>query len=99
MTIEEKAKEYVARHADSIALELREKITEDAFRAGAAWMRTNDKLLCEKLTVDTKKEVINKAVEWLKENVAIYTFSGNYNYEIDYYTEDCVNDFKEAMEE
>lgn len=101
MTIEEKAKEYIEAHKDYIVSDVQKIIAFDTFIQGAEWMQSNGKmipLIYEKMMLDAKKQLIDKAVEWFKENMDNY-----YNIDLielctDFKMDEFINDFKKAME-
>jgi len=104
MDIEEKANNYIAgtgtchnKGLNSL-IKTREKT---AFIAGVEWMQSNGKmipLIYEKMMLDAKEQLIDKAVEWLKENMDNY-----YNIDLielctDFHMDEFIEDFKKMME-
>lgn len=79
-------------------------LIEKAFIEGAKWadkhpISNGEELLyvAQKTTNRTKKEVINKACEWIKENIIDYVNADSIGYYVD--DEIFIHDFKKAMEE
>lgn len=98
------ALEYYNEHHQDNDIDL-----TDAFEAGAKWADENsnsngEELLyvAQKTAERVKKEVINKACEWLKENIDLYSynaFSSKSGYTEITLTDVFETAFKQAMEE
>lgn len=99
MTIEEKANEYVVDniHVHNRGLEgILKSNSKKAFIAGAEWMQSNGKLIplfYDKMLLDTKQELIDKAVIWLKNNVDNYC----HGLCTDFHLYEFIVDFKRAI--